>query len=170
LFVGLLPYTVYQSKGLSIVAFHHFPGFPSRIPLSIPLPLLLWGCSPTHHPTPTSLPWHSPTMGHRAFTGQWDSCRTDIQQGHPLICMQLEPWDPPSVLFGLWFSPWKLWGSGCPPFYPASRICLCSRLEPRSTSSAQSPLSTWLILSKSFPTSEPNRLAHLLFIPKLINP
>jgi hypothetical protein len=25
--------------------------------------------------------------------------------------MQLEPWSPPCVLFGWWFSPWELWGS-----------------------------------------------------------
>jgi hypothetical protein len=24
--------------------------------------------------------------------------------------MQLEPWVPPCVLFGWWFSPWELWG------------------------------------------------------------
>jgi hypothetical protein len=24
--------------------------------------------------------------------------------------MWLEPWVPPRVLFGWWFSPWKLWG------------------------------------------------------------
>jgi hypothetical protein len=31
-------------------------------------------------------------------------------QGHPLLHMQLEPWVPPSVLFGWWFSPWELLG------------------------------------------------------------
>jgi hypothetical protein len=29
-------------------------------------------------------------------------------QGHPLLHMQLEPWDPPHALFGWWFSPWEL--------------------------------------------------------------
>jgi hypothetical protein len=24
--------------------------------------------------------------------------------------MQLEPWVPPCILFGWWFSPWELWG------------------------------------------------------------
>jgi len=24
--------------------------------------------------------------------------------------MQLEPWIPPCVLFGWWFSPWEFWG------------------------------------------------------------
>jgi hypothetical protein len=49
-----------------------FPGPPSQKPL-IPslLPLLLWGCCLTHPPTPTSLFWNSPTMGHQAFKGPW---------------------------------------------------------------------------------------------------
>jgi hypothetical protein len=48
----------------------HFKYYPlSRIPLwkyliQSSLPLLLWECSPTHSPTPASLPWHSPTLGH----------------------------------------------------------------------------------------------------------
>jgi hypothetical protein len=33
-----------------------------------------------------------------------------IQQGHPLLHMQLEPWVPPCVFFGWWFSPMELWG------------------------------------------------------------
>jgi len=33
------------------------PPFPSS------LPLLLWGCSPIHPPTPASLMWHSPQFG-----------------------------------------------------------------------------------------------------------
>ena len=37
-------------------------GFPSTNPLSPPLsPLLLWGCSLTHPPIPTSLPSHPPS-------------------------------------------------------------------------------------------------------------
>ena len=28
----------------------------------------------------------------------------------PLLHMRLEPWVPPCVLFGWWFSPWELWG------------------------------------------------------------
>jgi hypothetical protein len=35
-----------------------FPDFPSENPYPIPLPLL------TSKPTPTSWPWHSPTLGH----------------------------------------------------------------------------------------------------------
>ena len=81
-----------------------FPRFPS------PLPLLLWGCSPTHPPTPTSLPWYSPTLRHQAFTGPRASPPTYVQKGHPLLHMWLEPWVPPCVLLGWWFSPWELLG------------------------------------------------------------
>ena len=34
---------------------------------------------------------------------------TDVQQGHPLLHMLLEPWVPPCVLFGWLFSPRELW-------------------------------------------------------------
>jgi hypothetical protein len=67
------------------------------------LPLL------TNPPTPASWPWHSPTLGHRAFIGQRASPPIDDWLGHPLLYMQLEPWVPPCVFFGWWFSPWELW-------------------------------------------------------------
>jgi hypothetical protein len=37
---------------------------------------------------------------------------TDVQQGHPLLHIQSEPWVPPCVLFSWWFSSWSSWGSG----------------------------------------------------------
>jgi hypothetical protein len=40
------------------------------LPLPLLLPLLLWGCSPTHPLTPILLPLHSPTLEHQAFTGR----------------------------------------------------------------------------------------------------
>ena len=62
---------------------------PTRNPLSLPsCPLVLWGCSTTHLPTPTSLPRHSPTLEHRAFTGPRTSPPIDAGQGHPLLHMQ----------------------------------------------------------------------------------
>jgi hypothetical protein len=74
----------------------------------IPTSMLLWGCSPTYPPSPASPSWHSPTLGHRAFTGPRASSPTDAQQGHhPLLHMQLEP----CVLLSWWFSLWELWGS-----------------------------------------------------------
>jgi hypothetical protein len=67
--------------------------------------VLLWGCSLTHPPTPTSLSWHFPSLGHWAFTKPRASPPTDAQQGH----LWLESWVAPCVLFGWWFSPWELW-------------------------------------------------------------
>jgi len=77
-----------------------FPVSPQETPISRPLPLLLWGCSPTHPPTPASPPWHSPTLGHLAFTGPRASPFTDDRHCCPLLHMWLEPWVPPCVLFG----------------------------------------------------------------------
>ena len=45
----------------------------------------------TNPPTPTFWPWHSPTLGRRAFTGPRVSTPIDDQLGHPLLHMQLEP-------------------------------------------------------------------------------
>jgi hypothetical protein len=65
---------------------------------------------PTHELTHSiSWPWHSPTLGLRAFTGQRASPPIDEQLGHPLLHMQLEPWVLPCVFFGWWFSPWEFW-------------------------------------------------------------
>jgi hypothetical protein len=69
-----------------------------------PLPLL------TNPPTPTSWPWHSPTLELRAFTGPRASPPIDDRLGHLLLLMQLEPWVPPCMLFGWWFSPKELRG------------------------------------------------------------
>jgi hypothetical protein len=78
--------------------------FSPKIPSSYPLTLL------PNPPTPASWPWHSPTRRHRAFTGPRASPPIDVRLGHPLLHIQLEPWVPPCVLFGWWFSPWELWG------------------------------------------------------------
>ena len=77
-------------------------------PLKTSYPLLLPLL--TDIPTPTSWPWHSPTLGHKAFIEPRASLPVDDQLGHPLLLMQLEPWVPPCALFGWWFSPWELWG------------------------------------------------------------
>ena len=75
-----------------------FPHFPSKSPLNpSPLPLL------TNPPTPASLSWNSPTLGHQTFSGPRASPPIDFQQGHPLLHMLLEPWVPLCVLFGWWF-------------------------------------------------------------------
>ena len=84
--------------------------FPLHIaPFPFPLPLLLWRCSPSHPPTPNSPHWHSPTLGHPAFTGPRAFLLIDVRKCHILLHMRLEPWVPPRILFGWWFSPWELW-------------------------------------------------------------
>jgi hypothetical protein len=81
-----------------------FPGLPAENLLSSPsLPLL------TNPPISASWLWHSPTLGHRTFTGWRASPPIDDQLCHPLLHMQQEPWVPPCVLFGWWFTPWELW-------------------------------------------------------------
>jgi len=79
---------------------------------SSPLPFLflLWGCSTSHARTPNSVPWLSPTLEKQTFTGPRTSPPIDATQCHPLLHMQLEPWFPTCVLFGWWFSLWKLQG------------------------------------------------------------
>jgi hypothetical protein len=100
--------------------------FPLQNP-SIPSPLLLYSIPLllTNPPTPASLSWHSPTLGHQAFSGPRASPPIDVQKGHSLLHMQLEPWFPPCVLFSWWFSPWELWrgvliGSYCSSYGAAS--------------------------------------------------
>jgi hypothetical protein len=86
-----------------------FPISPHNPPVLSPLLLLLWGCAPTHSPAPASLPSHSPTMGHRDFTGPRTSSLIDACQGHPVLHIFLEPWVAPCVLLGCWFRLWELW-------------------------------------------------------------
>jgi hypothetical protein len=78
--------------------------FPLLKPSFLPSFLL------TNTHIPTFLSWHSPTLEHRAFTVPRSSALIDAQQSHPLLHMQLESWIPLCVLFGWWFSPWKIWG------------------------------------------------------------
>jgi hypothetical protein len=60
--------------------------------------------------TPTSWPWQSLILGHITFRGPRASSPIDDCLGRPLLPMQLEPWVPPFVFFGWWFSTWELWG------------------------------------------------------------
>jgi hypothetical protein len=71
-----------------------------------PIPSI-FPCSPS---TPASWPWHFPILGHRTFTGSRTSPPVDDKLGRPLIHMQVEPWVPPCIFFGWWFSPRELWG------------------------------------------------------------
>jgi hypothetical protein len=87
-----------------------FPGFPSKdlLPHVLPPP-------PAHQPIHScflalTFSYTYMGQGHKAFTGPRDSPPIDVQLGHPQLHMQLEPWIPPCVLLGWWFSPWELWG------------------------------------------------------------
>jgi len=74
------------------------PPLPSLLPLF------------TNPLTPASCSCHPPTPGHQPFTGPRASPPIDDCLGRPLLHIQLEPWVPPCVLFGWWFSPRELWG------------------------------------------------------------
>lgn len=85
-----------------------FPSFPPsrKHPIISSLPLLLWGCSSIHPPTPTSLlsiPLHWGI--YRAFIGPRTSPPIDAWEGHHLLHMGPES----SVLLGWLISPWELW-------------------------------------------------------------
>jgi hypothetical protein len=122
---------------IKYILYLHFKCYPFySVPLKkphIPAPFSLL----TILPTPDSLSWHSPKQGHQAFTEPRASPSIDILQGHPLLHMQLEPWVPPSVLFGWWFRLWELCrvlvGSYCCSSYRAESSF--SSLGPFSNSS-----------------------------------
>jgi hypothetical protein len=106
---------------------------PWKLPILFSLPLLLWGCFPTHsstHPcTRASQPWHCPTQGHRAFPWPRASSPIDAGQGH----LQLHIWVAPWV--GNWLVDIVISPMEYPPLYlsgsfrasqetPISDICL----------------------------------------------
>jgi hypothetical protein len=102
-------------KKIGYFIYLHFKCYSlSRFPLWKPLilfslPLLLWGCSPTH---PLQLPCPGILLhwGIEPSLDQGASPPTDVRQGHPLLHMWLELWVPPCIFFGWWFRPWELWG------------------------------------------------------------
>jgi len=62
------------------------------LPLTSPLPLLLWGYSPSYPLlTSNSPPWHSPSLEKQDFTGPRSSLPIDTRQCHPLLHMRMEP-------------------------------------------------------------------------------
>ena len=86
-----------------------FPVSPLETPyLILPLPTSMRMVP--HRLTPATPPWHSSTLGHQAFREQRASPPIVMWQGQPLLHMWLEPWVPPWIHFGWWFSPWKIWG------------------------------------------------------------
>ena len=79
---------------------------PPKPPYLLHLPQI------TNPPTPTSWPWLSPTLGHRAFTGLKASPPIDDQLGHTLLHIQVEPYIPSCVILYWWFSACELRGIG----------------------------------------------------------
>ena len=71
----------------------HFLISPLKAPYHM-LPIL------TNPPTPTSLSWHSLTLGQWAFSEPSASPIIDVQKVHPLLHMKLEPWVPQGILSG----------------------------------------------------------------------
>jgi hypothetical protein len=83
LFFSFLSFSFFLSFFLFIryLLYLYFKCYPlSWFPLWTPYPLPLL----THPPTPTSWPWHSPTLGYRSFTGLRTSPPIDDELGHPL--------------------------------------------------------------------------------------
>ena len=76
---------------------------PPKTPYPIPPP-------PAHQPIHSHFPvLVFPTVEYQAFTEPRASPPIDVRQGHPMVHMRLDPWDPLCVLFGWWFSLWEIW-------------------------------------------------------------
>ena len=92
----------------------HFKWYPSfRLPLhKLPHPKTLPFASmrvllcPLTHSHLTTLA--SPMLEHHSSTGPRVSPPIHVRKGHQLH-LYLEPWLPPCIFFGWWFSQWELW-------------------------------------------------------------
>ena len=135
LFFFLIGYFLYISNVIP------FPGFPpfQKHPITSSLPLLLWGCSSTHPPTPTSMPLILLHWGICwAFIGPRTSPSTDAWQDHPLLHMQLEP----CIFLCWWLNPWEFWGGGLVGWYFCSSCGVANpfnSFSPFSNSSIRDP-------------------------------
>ena len=108
---------------------------PPKIPLSHPSSL-------TNPPSPASLFWHSPTLGHQAFIRPRASSPSDVPQVHPLLHMWLETGVLPCVPFGWCLVPGSsggvLVGSYCCSSYGSTNPV--SSLGPFSSFSIRDPV------------------------------
>jgi len=90
--------------------YYSLPRFPChKPPISSPCPFSIRVFPiPNHLLSPLIFPY----TGVPALAGPRASPSFGAQQGHPLLHMNLESWVWPCRVFGLWFSPWKLWFFG----------------------------------------------------------
>jgi hypothetical protein len=89
----------------NVIPFPDLP--PPWNPHLILPPLVLWQCSNTHPPTPTSPPLITLHWAIKwVFIEPKNSPPIDAWQGYPLLCMKLEP----CVFPCWWLSPWEFWG------------------------------------------------------------
>ena len=103
----------------------------------MPLPLPLWGFSPTNPLTPVFLPWHFPTLGHRKPSGLRASPPTDVQQDHTMPHVRVAgATDPSMCIF------WLVVQSPGAPGHLASWHCC-------SLHGATNPLSSFRTFSNS---------------------
>jgi hypothetical protein len=104
-------------------------------PFLVPPPKIPYPLPPPRPPAPQpthSWPWHSPILGHRAFTGPRAPPPIDDQQGHSLLHIQLEPQVLLRVflysskeLWGYWLLMFLLWGfspSQLPGYFSGSFV------------------------------------------------
>jgi hypothetical protein len=87
----------------------HFKCYPlSWFPLwKPPIPSPHPPCSPNH---PLPLPSPGIPLHWGIEPSQDQGPLLPLMTDLTLLCIQLEPWVPPCVLYCWWFSPWELWG------------------------------------------------------------
>ena len=84
-------------------------GFPSENSLFHPaIPCFYEVVPAPTHSLLASQSWNSPILEHWSFTGPRASLPIDVR--HLLLHKCLEPWVPPCIHFGWWFSSWALYG------------------------------------------------------------
>jgi hypothetical protein len=88
------------------------PSFPSKQSLSQALPCFYEGAPPPIYPLPPHNPSILPHWGIKPLQDQGPPLPFMSDKTILCICMQLEPWVPPCVLFGWWVSHCELWVGG----------------------------------------------------------
>ena len=102
--VGYFLYLHFKCYTLSRTLHRKVPISSPENPYTIPSTPASMRVFPTHPRIPASCP--DITL-HWGIELSLASPPIDVQQGHPLLHMRLEPWVAPYVLFGWWFNPWS---------------------------------------------------------------